>query len=1449
MRKRVFLLIVMAVSVSTLYGGSTGTTALHMPQGSGSSRAFGDFVSDPGSLNTFYRYFIEVPSGITRLQVELFDADVGLGGLTEDTAGRDRQRAGPWDSPVSYTLLDPSGTTRTTRFTTGDDTEPVGSDNAWLDLYNATGNDVLDQFGTAAYTNNDGNNNWATNWIETDSAGATATTGNIQVTGGQLRMQDTSAGTKTIYREADLLGTPGLNMGMAFLTFDFTTSGNLEDGDQITLEVSSNGGASWTNLETFSNDSTGNRSYDITAFISNTTRIRFTVSGFSGGTEFFYVDNVQISDGPITAGHWELRVAMNAGGDDINALGIRAHDGTSGSGGTELNVYADSMLSLGVNPPAAGGATRTYTLHPWVTSGCTCSQNDFDVDTNNGNTGSVSFDSRTGAFTQSFTSATLSVDDSWNRDNVTGWTSDDLSTDYGIWTLEPSISTYTNPAINGNYETTYVGTYATAANPPAANPIPTGTFRIYLPTDAGAAPVKPYLEQLLTQNRNFLGPNPPQVGVETTFTVTVRLVNPTAHAITFSATNLVTANIPGGQVLYGGNAGVGQGSIVSQPSVGGSGDITWNPGTLAAGATVIMHYDVRVTPTSGARIPVTGTPASGNGTRARFVDETGNTTQARATYTMGGLCEVAVTAGLATQVVLSKFGLDVRGGATTIHWSTASEAGTIGFNVYRANGERVNPRLIPASLQPHGGAYQIVDVANTDPHAMYFLEEVSSSGEVRRYGPFHHFEGLDRQRKMEEQRVHRHARTDSGAWSPESSAARTKVVAAMLGVQSTGVVRVPFADLATALDSKFTVVQKAADRGGIKVTSNGMPVAWTNDSQALYFFGEKTTSIYSNDRVYRLELANGKKMPIVPVTGATAPVSSFASTQDFETDVFAATILPLDPESDYWFWAALISGDPSLGRRTFSVDVPAVASSNGVTLSMRLQGANETTTHRARVWLNNVPIGETSWQDFAAKTATFSIPAAVLRDGSNEVVVEGVPGSDPLDIFYVDGFTFGYQRFARPDSGQIEVLRSGTVGAGPFTAAPMILNVTNRRIPSVLQGASFAGGVASLTTPSSVKALFFAQTYASPSFLRPVSEVKLKKSTRADWVIIAPRSMRTAAESLAALRARDGLAVLVADLEQVYDEFAGGNSTPHAIRDFYKTTRKWTRPPRYFVLAGTGTVDYRNLRGAQSAGPMPPLMTSTPDGLYASDSLFVDANNDRLPEVAIGRIPVSTSAELAAYVAKLDTNARVSVSQSPIVFSADTLDQGADFKKDSIRSEPSAGSRPITRIYLDDLGGTAARTSLLSAWAAGTPLVSWLGHGGLDQISSTGLLSSYDASSLQSNGRLPVLVAMTCTINRFENGFVDPLGTSLTKESGAGALAVWSASGLSQHSEAGQIQRTFMRLAGQNSGARLGDLVVQSLAAFRNDTSSIYLLLGDPAIRLDLPTEARNGGGSTRTGE
>ncbi|MCX7997336.1 MAG: hypothetical protein N3A69_00100, partial [Leptospiraceae bacterium] len=82
------------------------------------------------------------------------------------------------------------------------------------------------------------------------------------------------------------------------------------------------------------------------------------------------------------SGHWELRVQV-VSGDDSNAYGIRAHDGDSGSGGRELNVYAESYVGLGVTW-TGGPNPKLHNLYPYIIRGCAFRSMDFDNDNNTG---------------------------------------------------------------------------------------------------------------------------------------------------------------------------------------------------------------------------------------------------------------------------------------------------------------------------------------------------------------------------------------------------------------------------------------------------------------------------------------------------------------------------------------------------------------------------------------------------------------------------------------------------------------------------------------------------------------------------------------------------------------------------------------------------------------------------------------------------------------------------------------------------------------------------------------------------------------------------------------------------------------------------------------------------------------------------------------------------------
>ena len=157
---------------------------------------------------------------------------------------------------------------------------------------------VGDDFSVESFSNNDGPQSWSGDWIENDpeSGGAGPWSGQVRVLGGYLKLDDypNTGGHPSAAREVDLSGASS-----AILDFDFRTTSGVDSDDAVAVEVSADGGASWTVLENItgiSGSSTGWRTFDISGFVSSETQVRFRVSNKYGGSdETFKVDWVQIT--------------------------------------------------------------------------------------------------------------------------------------------------------------------------------------------------------------------------------------------------------------------------------------------------------------------------------------------------------------------------------------------------------------------------------------------------------------------------------------------------------------------------------------------------------------------------------------------------------------------------------------------------------------------------------------------------------------------------------------------------------------------------------------------------------------------------------------------------------------------------------------------------------------------------------------------------------------------------------------------------------------------------------------------------------------------------------------------------------------------------------------------------------------------------------------------------
>ena len=156
-----------------------------------------------------------------------------------------------------------------------------------------------DEFNTdASYSGSDGTLSWATDWLEVNESDG-PDSGDERVRGDSgndytLRVRDNDNGGEGVQREADLSAYTNANLRFAYRRDSLDNS-----SDYVTIDISSNGGSSWVEIDRIEGPGDDSSyqplTHDISSFISSNTRIRFKTSSSNGGNDEVYFDDVEIS--------------------------------------------------------------------------------------------------------------------------------------------------------------------------------------------------------------------------------------------------------------------------------------------------------------------------------------------------------------------------------------------------------------------------------------------------------------------------------------------------------------------------------------------------------------------------------------------------------------------------------------------------------------------------------------------------------------------------------------------------------------------------------------------------------------------------------------------------------------------------------------------------------------------------------------------------------------------------------------------------------------------------------------------------------------------------------------------------------------------------------------------------------------------------------------------------
>ena len=423
-------------------------------------------------------------------------------------------------------------------------------------------------------------------------------------------------------------------------------------------------------------------------------------------------------------------------------------------------------------------------------------------------------------------------------------------------------------------------------------------------------------------------------------------------------------------------------------------------------------------------------------------------------------------------------------------------------------------------------------------------------------------------------------------------------------------------------------------------------------------------NVYARANVYYLS-DRGSGEPATPA-GDCVPAAGLAGSLRFEKEVLRARFAGAEDGGELWYWARLTPLDAAPFE--IAVEMPGLDTRATAPLRLRagLRGWSQlpgylqriAPDHRVELTWNGRAVATHDWREAdGAQVLEARLPASAAGETAGRLTLRvperrlGEPAVPVADAVLLDWIEVDYPHL--PMIAAAQELLAAPSGAGdcvPLSASAgervALYPVATEPNPEAARWWAVRGG-----------------GYRTAERVELDEPVDLRRARRADLVMIAHPRLLAAAEPLAALHRRRGLAVELVSVDDVYDEYSHGVVHPEALRGFLRHTQCcWTAPaPRHVLLVGDASwdvdgqahdmdyADWTSMGGdgfiKNSSTPysdqtidrdlIPTGSYGSDQGPVASDNWIADLDGDELPDVAIGRLPVASEAEVAAIVRKI----------------------------------------------------------------------------------------------------------------------------------------------------------------------------------------------------------------------
>ncbi len=659
--------------------------------------------------------------------------------------------------------------------------------------------------------------------------------------------------------------------------------------------------------------------------------------------------------------------------------------------------------------------------------------------------------------------------------------------------------------------------------------------------------------------------------------------------------------------------------------------------------------------------------------------------------------------GTPTPVTLSYFKAERLGDQVLFNWSTATETGNVGFDLYAEQAGRLvllNKELIPSQGTDSMARQDYSFTAQTDAEVFY-IEDVDVYGETRLHGPFtlgQEF-GLILEMDPIDWRVVESDLSPAYVSGMEQLKIADRVKALNLQVRQTGLYRITYEMLRNAgLD--LNGVRPA----NISVTQRGRAVPLYvlstrgkfGPGNYIEFYGIALDTRYTDTNVYTIQLSQTQSS-LVRVNNAaiprgTSPAATYVETVLVNNQRVYANYAP---GADNWYDTSMLVYKTAK-TWDFQFEVNGLANPSApATLKLVVWGVTDwpqSPDHHLQASVNGIPVADVMFNGLTEQVINVSLPGGTLTEGVNtlQLILPGDTGVK-YEMVNLDSFSVTYRRLFNARDGRLTFTSAGKVFRVKNLPTPNVVVyrlVNNRpvRIGKVTVKAN--GGTYMATFPGSpMKFTYFVSTVESlyvPAVSRLPAQANL--DVRAQYLVISHPSFITGIQPLVQARKAQGLTVNVVDVNDLYAKYTYGVFDPKAIKDYiaYAAQNLGTQ---YVLLVGGDTYDYRNYLGVNSISFIPSLYVTTSEvaKFVPADPLYADYTGDKVPDLAIGRFPVRTQAELELMVNKTLAYQDKDYGRTA-VFASDKVDGSISFRNISTSmSATLPSSWSVQNIHLDDL--------------------------------------------------------------------------------------------------------------------------------------------------------------------